>query len=735
MKLRKVLAGALALVMAVGTILVAPVESKAAEADTVSDVVGYYSFNDTLENAASTSNGTAKLHGGADLWVNNALDTAFWNEATTGTAKYEAGKVGNAYSFTGDAGSANGKRGEGLELDIKLPEAYTISYWVKPTTVTGATSMVFVPDTTDRGINIADNWFGATFPTVRIWGVAGTNDAYLDHWLPDPDGEDGPLSAAANDACGNWYYITLTCTETGALKLYIDGREVGAGTHAAGAFKDMYIYLGINFWDASFHGLMDEVTVYERALSADDVAALYANNGIPGVVTLSDDVESVEKNDTYQLTATVADGYTGTVEWSSSNTSVATVDNTGKVTVLTDEGTAVITATVGEWSDSCTITAVSEIVPLTKIEIKADKTEVALNGTTTLSVVYTPENTTDIKDVTWSTSDEKILTIDKDGNVKAVGLGKATITAKVGEFTDTVEITVPAVPATKLEASVEKTELNAGDSVQIKATVAPTDTTDVITYESSNGAVLIVDANGKVSAVKAGTATVTVKAGSLTKTFNFAVNETSTMELDDMNVEGWWSVHTPGIAIEAGKTYTFTFDAKSKSSEQAWFCPSYVVYSNSSAVVNIDSPDYKEYFVCRADNAGWSPNGETWNNAIGDGYTFETNAVPETTDWVATYKENMAAGTKGTVTAVLSGSNLIVVYDIAGVKSTTTMPVDTSKPLYIGLTGEQVDVTNLVVTSQTAIKATADILPVLPIVMLIVGCGVVVVASKKRFAK
>lgn len=58
-----------------------------------------------------------------------------------------------------------------------------------------------------------------------------------------------------------------------------------------------------------------------------------------------------------------------------------------------------------------------------------------------LYIVYIPENTTDVKDVEWSSSDEKVATIE-DGIVKAVKAGKTTITAKVGEFEISYELTV-----------------------------------------------------------------------------------------------------------------------------------------------------------------------------------------------------------------------------------------------------------------------------------------------------
>ena len=662
MKLKKVLAGALALVMAVGTILVAPVESKA-DPSTVADI-----------------------------------DCTGWWAAHTDGIEIEEGKD---YVIT---------------FDTKRYETATLN-WNAPLYVvyTGAEARVGCTDYAEYWVCRSDNygWIGGknTSPESSL------PEGYAFETLA-ADWDNYPAKIAA----GTTGSLVVEYDNGVAVATFSVGGVVSKTTIPVNAAKPLYI---------SLTGELCTVTNVQY--------------GTPGYVSITDLTVPVAIDATATLEANLVavEGAlaNNNIVWSSSNEAIATVSDAGVVTgVATGEVTITAKSAADETIyDTTTVTIVDGLNKVTGIELTAPSATVKLGATAQLTTAVTLENpnkeATDDTTVTYTTSDADVVTVNAEGLVTAVGLGTATITATVGEFTDTVEITVPAVPATKLEASVEKTELNAGDSVQIKATVAPTDTTDVITYESSNGAVLVVDANGKVSAVKAGTATVTVKAGSLTKTFNFAVNETSTMELDDMSIEGWWTAHTPGIAIEAGKTYTFTFDAKSKAATEAYFCPSYVVYSNSAAAVQNDSADYKEYYVCRADNFSWSPAGNSFDGKLGDGYVLETNAIPETTDWLATYKENMAAGAKATITAVLSGSNLIVVYDVAGVKTTSTIPVDASKPLYIGLTGEQVDVTNLVVTSQTAIKATADILPVLPIVMLIVGCGVVVVASKKRFAK
>ena len=739
MKLRKVLAGAMALVMAVGAIVVAPVNADAAEqkvADIKSGLISYYTFDDTLANSAKEDSAATMKTGEATYADNGVVGKAFNFAANAGTLKLENAAVA-------------------VQLEtLPTTTTFTLNLWVYNETE-GAVGTYAFFDGCCQYFQFRNNGAGA-FAASRASMASDFSweTACGDHWRTGKD-----TSKAAT-----WQMVTYTVSETGKATVYVDGVEVASywdepGYTEDGWFAyqsgDKYInmfsddasrwtdvgFLGTgDWWSENFAGLMDNVTMYERALTADDVAALYAAKGDPNAtvvttaITLSETTKTLVTGTDFTLEVTafepVAVTEAATVTWSSSDDTIATVEN-GKVTAV-KAGTATITASVSDTvKATCEVTITDEVKPLTAIDVTADKTEIELNATANLTVTYNPEDTTDDKAVTWSTSDDKVATV-KDGVVTAVGYGKATITAKVGELTDTVEITVLERPATALDVKADKTELKVGETATITTTVTPADTTDAITYESSNGKVVTVD-NGKVTAVGAGNATVTVKAGDITKEVKFTVTETSEIKLGDLTVDGFWSAHTAGVEIVAGKTYTITLDAKSTDSTNAWNCPVYVVYTNSAAKVDNASADYKEYLVCRADNWAWTGAGDSGAGTLGDGYKFETIAVPDSTDWVATYKEAMAAGAEGKITAVLSGKNLVVTFNIAGVESKATIPVDTSKPLYISLTGEKVQMEDITAVVKT-IPAKGDFSPVLPIALVVLGGAVVVVASKKRFA-
>lgn len=144
------------------------------------------------------------------------------------------------------------------------------------------------------------------------------------------------------------------------------------------------------------------------------------------------------------LTAIVApdDATNKAVTWTSDKAEVASVDATGKVTAHS-VGDAIITATTvdGEKTASCKVTVTRAVT-----QVKLNKTSLTLieGGTETLTATVLPEDALD-KEITWTSSDEKIATVDAAGKVTAVSKGKATITAatKNGKSAECVVTVTP----------------------------------------------------------------------------------------------------------------------------------------------------------------------------------------------------------------------------------------------------------------------------------------------------
>lgn len=237
---------------------------------------------------------------------------------------------------------------------------------------------------------------------------------------------------------------------------------------------------------------------------------------------------TLDAGETKTLKATVnPDNATDkTVTWASTKSSVATVDNSGKVTGV-DNGIASVTATSGGKSASCKVT----VVVLVK-SITLDKTSATITkekDQLTLTPTITPANAAD-KSITWTSSKPEVATV-SNGVVTAVSSGTTTITANASGKTATCEVTV-IVLVESVTLNKTSLSLKAGDSETLVATVNPADATDkTISWNSSNSNVATVDSNGKVTAKAIGTAVITATAGEKTATCNVTV--TASGGLDD----------------------------------------------------------------------------------------------------------------------------------------------------------------------------------------------------------
>ena len=139
---------------------------------------------------------------------------------------------------------------------------------------------------------------------------------------------------------------------------------------------------------------------------------------------------------------------TVTIQWTSSDEDVASIDQTGRLTGVkegTTKVTAVVTAKDGEGQVVGEYPVETEVkvkeIPLESIAFDKIIKEMVVGSSETLHIIYNPENTTDLRDVEWSSSDATILSVE-NGKVTALKPGTATITAKVGEKTVSCEIIV-----------------------------------------------------------------------------------------------------------------------------------------------------------------------------------------------------------------------------------------------------------------------------------------------------
>jgi uncharacterized protein YjdB len=216
-----------------------------------------------------------------------------------------------------------------------------------------------------------------------------------------------------------------------------------------------------------------------------------------------------------------------TVEWTSSDESVATVDATGMV-VAVSAGEADITASVtdSEMSAVCKVTVKVAAKDITV----PDNLDVKLNdgNETTVEATVSPADATDVK-VSYASTDEAVATVDKDGRVQVLQPGEYDIvTTLTQEDKKVVEKKTHIKAYYEVEGiTLDKTEgiLTAGNTVTLNATVLPEEIADetIVTWTSSDEKVATVDENGKVTAIAAGEATITANAGEKSTTYKLTV--------------------------------------------------------------------------------------------------------------------------------------------------------------------------------------------------------------------
>lgn len=232
--------------------------------------------------------------------------------------------------------------------------------------------------------------------------------------------------------------------------------------------------------------------------------------------------------------------------WTSSDETVATVDETGLVTAV-GAGEADVTVSVADANISST-THIKVVILPTGVEVP-ETLSLELNGEATkaLGAKMTPEDATDVK-LAYVSSDESVATVDESGNVTAVGVGECTITTTiVADTTATAEdagvdsemLVVPENAKAETKVTVGKAiesitldsnegVLTVGNTHTIKATVFPEDATDkAVTWKSSDESIATVDAEGNVTAKDTGNVTIMAvnSDGDVSSTYELTVNK------------------------------------------------------------------------------------------------------------------------------------------------------------------------------------------------------------------
>ena len=371
--------------------------------------------------------------------------------------------------------------------------------------------------------------------------------------------------------------------------------------------------------------------------------------------------------------------------------------------------------------------AVNAIISATLIKLSVTEWSGKIGEKILLTATVLPENTTD-KSVTWTSSNEAVATVDANGNVTAIGLGNADITATCGEVSATCTVTVVPTPVMSVTLSNTSLNLTEGETATLTATIAPENATDKsVTWTSSDASIASVSAEGVVTAIKAGTATITATSANIktaTCTVTVAANIISVESIEISKTE---------LSLTEGDTATLTATIAPENATDKT-----VTWTSSDEAVATVSADG----VVTAVKAGTatitaaSSNGKTASCVVtvaakiyevtgitlsitelsmteGDTTTLTATIAPENaTDksvtWTSSDEAVATVSADGVVTAVKAGTATITVASSNG--KTATCKVTVAAKI-IEVTGITLSKTELSMTEGDTESLTATIAP------------------------
>ncbi len=296
---------------------------------------------------------------------------------------------------------------------------------------------------------------------------------------------------------------------------------------------------------------------------------------------------------TAELTATISpsDADDKSVEWSSADEAVATVED-GVVTPVGEGSTTITVTAEGGKTASCTVT-VSAVLPEGLAITGADSTTVKGGDIVSLGVTVSPDNALD-KTVKWSSGDTAVATVDANGKVTFANVTDTktvTITATSNaaaavkaSVTFTVEKLVIDNPVTGVTISKDTLELSKGQTGNLSATVIPDNASlKTVTWSSSDESVAEVDADGVVTAVGMGTATITVKTVDGEKTASCEVTVTEPKATDVTVFSNGAEIEEDKLSVMEGRIRNLTAQALPEDAAQK-----FTFASSDESIVTVD---------------------------------------------------------------------------------------------------------------------------------------------------
>ena len=231
------------------------------------------------------------------------------------------------------------------------------------------------------------------------------------------------------------------------------------------------------------------------------------------------------------------------VSFVSDNPNIISVTSDG-VAQAVGLGTAHVSATVGDQSCLYTITSTpDESMIVTEMDITLASNTIAVGDTTSLSLAVLPTSAANYADVSLTSSNEKVATVNSFGKVTGVGVGTATITATSGSVS--CSATIKVVNASSGTATTQSLSLNTnyvvlkpGSSKTITGKVTPSSASQALTFKSNDTKVATVSAGGVITGVATGATSVVVSNGTASSSVTVIVNRTASSSGSEGSTDG-----------------------------------------------------------------------------------------------------------------------------------------------------------------------------------------------------
>lgn len=309
--------------------------------------------------------------------------------------------------------------------------------------------------------------------------------------------------------------------------------------------KKSYVFAGD--LDANQSIITDDISTFAHYLILKKELPKPSSLNVKPSIQIDTKRVMLDKNEKFQIEVKSKQDNVSIMEWKSLDEKIAKVDNLGLIAGI-GNGTTTVEVVASD-GDVIEVIVVVVVKP-TGITFSQSNLNLIKGESTNVIATVSPSDVVD-KTVTYQSNDVNVVTVDKSGVVKAVGVGSTTIKATTSNGISTeIPVTV-TVPATSISLNATKLEMDKGKTTTLVATVGPSDATNKkVTWSSSNPSIATINTNGLVTAVGNGTVTITATLANNTSVKASCTIDVSTVYTSLTKIGTISATGTPQISVK-----------------------------------------------------------------------------------------------------------------------------------------------------------------------------------------